>query len=127
MNPGKRNVLIIENDAIIALDIKKRFEDIGFKVVGTPPSFNDMFENLNKFRNVDLILLDTGLSDFAQMLSVAEKVYKCVNTPLILLSTRVDEFIKRKSEQYESVKIIEKPFNMEELMNTAGNVLQMVN
>jgi len=123
----KRNILIIENDAIIALDIKKRFEEMGFNIIGITPSFCDMLKNLKTYKDVDLIVVDASLADFSNCLELAEKVYKCVKTPLILLSTRIDEFLQCKSEQYESVKLIEKPFKMEELMSTAGNVMQMVN
>jgi DNA-binding response OmpR family regulator len=127
MGLQKRNVLIIENDAIIALDIKKRFEDIGFNVIGISPSFCDMLKNLRMYKNVDLILVDANLADFSNCLDLAEKVYKCVKTPLILLSTRIDEFIQGKSKQYESVRVIEKPFKMEELISTAENIMQMTN
>ncbi len=127
MGLQKRNVLIIENDAIIALDIKKRFEEIGFNVVGISPSFCDMLKNLKMYKNVDLILVDASLADFSNCLDLAEKVYKCVKTPLILLAARIDEFIQNKSEQYESVRVLEKPFKMEELISTAGNVMQMMN
>jgi two-component system cell cycle sensor histidine kinase/response regulator CckA len=122
MSLQKPNVLIIENDAIIALDLKRHFENMGFSIIGIPASFRDMMGNLKSFKDVDLIVLDSSLSDFSNSLNLAEKVYKCVNTPLILLATHIDEFIKRKSEPYESVRIIEKPFNIEELMSTAGNV-----
>ncbi len=127
MGLQKRNVLIIENDAIIALDIKKRFKDIGFNVIGITPSFCDMLKNLKMYKNVDLILVDASLTDFLNSLDLAEKVYKCVKTPLILLSTSIDQFLQCKSEQYELVKIIEKPFKMEELICTAENIMQMVN
>jgi DNA-binding response OmpR family regulator len=127
MKRQKRNVLIIENDAIIALDIKKRFEDMGFIIIGIPSSFRDMLGNLKSFKDVDLIVLDSSLSDFSNRLNLAEKVYKCVNTPLILLAARIDDFIQSKSDQYESVRVIEKPFKMEELMCTVENILQMVN
>jgi DNA-binding response OmpR family regulator len=125
MGLQKRNILIIENDAIIALDIKKRFEDMGFNVIGSPSTFRDLLGNLKKFKNVDLILVDSGLTDFSHRLSLAEKVYKCVKTPLILLATRIDEFTQSKCDLYESVRVIEKPFKIEELMSTVGNVMQM--
>jgi DNA-binding response OmpR family regulator len=123
----KRNILIIENDAIIALDIKKRFEDMGFNIIGITPSFCDMLKNLKMYKNVDLILVDAGLVDFSNCLDLAEKIYKCVKTPLILLSTHIDDFLQSKSEQYESVKLLEKPFKMEELISTAENIMQMTN
>jgi DNA-binding response OmpR family regulator len=123
----KRNVLIIENDAIIALDIKKRFEEMGFNIIGITPSFCDMLKNLKMYKNVDLILVDASLADFSNCLNLAEKVYKCVKTPLILLSTRIDEFLQSKSEQYESVKLLEKPFKMDELISTAENIMQSTN
>jgi len=50
MSLKKRNVLIIENDAIIALDIKKRFEEMGFNIIGSPLSFRDLLGNLKSLK-----------------------------------------------------------------------------
>jgi len=100
---------------------------MGFNIIGITPSFCDMLKNLKMYKNVDLILVDASLADFSNCLNLAEKVYKCVKTPLILLSTRIDEFLQSKSEQYESVKLLEKPFKMDELISTAENIMQSTN
>ena len=87
---AKKNVLIIEHEAIIALDIKKRFEKEGHNVVGISSSFRETLGNIRNYKNVDLILLDSGLSDFNHRMPLAEKIYSFFNTPLILLVSNID-------------------------------------
>jgi len=123
----KKNVLIIEHEIIVALDLKKRFEDNGYNIIGTRPSLKETLITLKTFKDVDLILLDSGINDFSQKVSLAEKIYKNMKAPVILLASYVDNEIILLCQKYRSIKVIEKPFQNEELLDIANSVLKNTN
>lgn len=127
MTRQKKNVLIIEHEIIIALDLKKRFENHGYNIIGTRSSLKETLINLKTFKNVDLILLDSGIDDFSQKVYLAEKIYQFVKAPVILLASYIDDDIKSLCRKYKSIKIIEKPFRNEDLLDIANNVLKHSN
>ena len=127
MGRQKKNILIIEHEIIIALDLKKRFEDQGYNIIGTTSSLKETLITLKLFKDVDLILLDSSIHDFSQKLYLAERVYRSVKIPIILLVSYIDDEIKSLCRKYKSIKIIEKPFRNEELMHIASSVLKNIN
>jgi len=123
MNRHQKNVLIIEHEAIIALDVKKRLENHGYNIIGLISTLDETLKNLKNLKDVDLILLDSGVTDFSNNILVAEKIYKFIKTPLLLLTSHIDDHINSLCSKYKSVKIIEKPFENEELIDAVGNIL----
>jgi two-component system, response regulator PdtaR len=117
MDKKKKNVLIIEHEVIIALDIKEKFLSRGHSIAGTVSSIREAVLKRKEFQNVNLILIDSNLADFKISLRFAEKMYSFIQTPLILLVSHIDESIRKKCSRYRSVRIIEKPFRNEELIN----------
>lgn len=124
MNRRKKNVLIIEQEAIIALDIKKRFLDEGHTIIGSTSSLLETILRRKDFRKVDLILIDAGLEDFSNHFSFAERIYRIMQTPLIIIASHIDEALRKKCLNYQFVRIIEKPFRNDELSNVLGNIFQ---
>lgn len=118
---GKK-ILIIEHDAIIALDLKRNFEKNGFQVAGVNFSLKEALGKMKSFKKVDLILMDLGIQDFSANCMLAERVYKIVKIPLILIASNVDEYLRCLCSKYNKVKIAKKPFKNEELILLAGNL-----
>ncbi len=127
MKGVKKNILIIEHEAIIALDIKRRFENHGYNIVSTTSSLEDTLKDLQKLRNVNLIFLDSSLSDFTHKMPIAERVYRLTRTPLILFISRIDNNIHEICEKYDTVRVVKKPFNDEELLDAVEDILKYVN
>jgi len=127
MKRTKRNILIIEHEAIVALDIKRHFENHGYNVVSTISSLEVTLENLQNLRNIDLIFLDSDLSDFLYRMPVAERIYRLIKTPLVIFISKTDENIRAKCEKYDTIRIVKKPFNDEELLDAVGDILKDIN
>jgi CheY-like chemotaxis protein len=124
MNRRKRNVLIIEQEAIIALDIKNRFLNQGHRIIGTTSSLHETITRRKDFKNVDLILMDAGLADFSNHISFAERIYQLLQIPLVILASQIDETVRKKCCNYRFVRIIDKPFRNDELLDIIGNIFQ---
>jgi two-component system, response regulator PdtaR len=122
MNRKKRNILIIEQEAIIALDIKKRFQNQGHSIVGVTTSIKETIQHRKDFRNVDLILMDAELEDFSNHFSFAERIYRLIQTPLVILASHIDETVRKKCHKYQFVRVIDKPFRNDELLDVIGNI-----
>jgi len=123
----KKNVLIIEQDAIIALDIQRRFLDQGYNVLGTTATLSEALKRAPEFKNVDLILVDAGLADFYLRFPLAEKMYRSHETPLILLASSMNEKINSLCNEHESVKVLQKPFDNKEFLQAVDSVMNNVN
>jgi len=117
MNFKNKNILIIENEAVIALDIKNIFLNKGYNVVGITTSLNETIEKMRNFKNTNLIIIDSNITDFYEKLSVAEKIYKLFNIPLIIMTSNISEYIKLKCENYKFIKLLKKPFAHDDLFN----------
>ena len=127
MIPPAKNILIIENEAIIALDIKSCFQKAGHYILGTTPSLRDAFSNVKKYKNADLILIDTNIPDFLPLLSRIEKLNKSLRTPLIILNSRLDDHTKSICKDCSNVRIVEMPIDNEEFESTIKETLQLAN
>jgi len=123
----KKNVWIIEQDSIIALDIKRRFLKKGYNVLGTTSSLREAIKRANEFKKVDLILVDSGIADFSHRLLLAEKFYRQHKTPLILLASYVNDDINSLCYTHETVKILKKPFDNKEFLEAVGSLMNDVN
>ncbi len=117
-----KNILIIEHDAIIALDLKRNFEKNGFQVAGVNFTLKEALEKMKSFKNLDLILMDLGIQDFSVNCKLAERVYKIAQIPIILLASNLDEYLRSLCSKYNKVKIVKKPFKNEDVILLAGNL-----
>jgi len=60
-------------------------------------------------------------------MSTLERIYRSLRTPLILFISKNDENIRAKCEKYDTIRVIEKPFNDKELMDAVANIIKDVN
>ena len=59
---SRARIILIEDEAIVAMDIEEMLQQAGFKVVGVAPSFTRAFAILSE-RPANLILLDSDTND----------------------------------------------------------------
>ena len=123
----QRNILIIESEAIVALDIILNFSNNGYNIIAHVSSLGEVLKNLKNFEETDIILVDSDLSDFQDKINTAEKYYRSFKKPLIILTSYIDDKILARCSKYETVKIIEKPINSDELIEVAGEMLKQLN
>jgi len=109
--------LIVEDDGIVALDIKKRLEAFGYSVVGTVNSGEKAVEKTEELQP-DLVLMDIVLKGDMDGIEAAEIIQSRFQTPVIFATAHVD------GKRFERAKIaapfgyIIKPFRNRELKIT---------
>jgi len=119
VNGGARNenILIVEDERIIALDLKKRLERFGFpspEIVSNGEDAIIAAEN----NNPDIILMDIMLSGSIDGIEAATRIKDRINIPVIFLTAYSNENTLERAKSAEPYGYILKPFKERELYTT---------
>lgn len=113
----KPKILIVEDESIIALNIREILNAQGYEVTGIAAGGEKAFQLLDA-QKPDLILMDITLKDREDGISLAEKIVEIMNLPIVFLTANdkektIDRAIKIKPYGY-----ILKPFKEADLKTT---------
>jgi len=108
-----RQVLVVENQQIVALDLEVCLEALGFTVAfaTTGEEATHKAEQLKP----DLVLMDIGLDGPIDGIQAAEWIRKETNIPLIFLTAYADSHTVKRAAQVDPSSYIVKPFKETEL------------
>ncbi len=113
MNESSR-ILIIEDEAIVALDIKGRLHALGYSVVGVAASGEKAIE-LAAEHTPDLILMDIMLEGKMDGIDTALSIKEKHSIPVIYLTAYADNETLKRAKITEPFGYIIKPFEDREL------------
>ncbi len=114
---GKAQILIVEDDGIVALDIESRLKKLGYSVSGVVNYAEKAIENI-EVHNPDLVLMDIVLKGEMDGIETAEIIRSRFDIPVVFLTAYADE------ERFERAKFtmpfgyILKPFQDKDLKIT---------
>jgi len=109
-----KNILVVEDEAIVALDIRFKLEQLGHKVFVTDNG-NDAIE-IDKNNHIDIVLMDINLKGEIDGIETSKIIHKNSKIPIIFSTANVDLL---KDENFEFEKsCIKKPFNVNELVES---------
>jgi adenylate cyclase len=117
MSDSKTRILIVEDEKIIGLDIKKTIERIGYEVVNIVKSGEAAIDLTGELKP-DLVLMDIMLSGGISGIDAAEAIRRKFNIPVIYLTGLTDEETFHKAKITEPFGYLPKPFDQKGL-NTA--------
>lgn len=108
-------ILVVEDDAITAMDIKSRLEKLQYTVVATASSGEDAFACVEKF-HPNLIVMDIVLKGDIDGIVSAEKISERYGIPIIFLTAyREDESKFDRAKLVIPYGYITKPFETRDL------------
>jgi len=110
---SKEKILVVEDENLIALEIKKRLEK-DFDVVGIFSSGKEALNYLSK-KDVDLIIMDIMLDDDMDGIDTAEKINERKDIPIIYLTAYSDDKTIEKAKKTMSYGYIIKPIEENKL------------
>ena len=110
-------ILIVEDERIIALDLKRRLERFGYHVVGMASEAADAIE-LASAELPDLVLMDIMLSSGADGITAATEIRRRHRIPVVFLTAYADEATIQRAKIAEPVGYVLKPFKERELHTT---------
>lgn len=123
---NKVKILIVEDERIVALDIKSAIQKLGYKVIDSVSSFGDTISSI-KNNEPDIILMDIHLNNSKDGIETAQEIQKKKNIPIIYLSAFSDDDTISRAVQTNPIGYITKPFKREDLKSSILLALHKIN
>ena len=111
---GAKQILIVEDENIIAQDLRKTIERFGHQVCGIVSTGISAVEKADELRP-DLILMDIQLGNDMTGIEAAEQIKNILNIPLIYITAFADDSTLKKAKITEPFAYLLKPFEEKEL------------
>jgi PAS domain S-box-containing protein len=106
---GRAKVLIVENEAIIALRIQEMVEQLGHTVLGVAASGEEAIE-LGSNSIPDIVLMDIRLDGEMDGIETAAKIRALWGAPVVFMSAQADGPTLKRARSTEPLGFIVKPF-----------------
>ena len=110
----KANVLIVEDEAIVAMGIKHKLEKMGHKVVAMVASGKEAIHAANEY-TVDIILMDIVIKGDIDGIETANIIHAAEDIPIIYLTAYADKEMLKRAKITQPYGYIIKPFKSSEL------------
>ncbi len=105
---GKHKILIVEDEAIIALELESRLRTHGYQHVFTTGTGEHAI-NIARTKQPDVILMDIKLQGKINGIEAAEKIYKKHKIPIIYMTGNSHLISDIKLQKTHPVEILSKP------------------
>jgi DNA-binding response OmpR family regulator len=114
MNPNNGRVLIVEDEAIVAMEIELELENKGFFVVGKATKGEQAIEYA-KMRVPDIVLMDINLKGDMDGITASEELLQYINVPILFISALTDGNTEARIGKIPRSHFLSKPFTVFEL------------
>jgi PAS domain S-box-containing protein len=107
-------ILVVEDEQIIALELKDRLTEMGHSVVGIVASGEEAIEHVRRLRP-HLVLMDIKLQGRMDGIEASEAIRTEVDIPIVYLTAFADETTLQRAKLSSPYGYILKPFQEREL------------
>lgn len=122
ISPGLR-ALIVEDEALIAEELKGRLARLGFEVIGMVDSADEGVAIATSER-LDLVLMDIRLRGEKDGVQACKEIREHVDVPIVYLTAYSDRRSVERAKGTEHDGFLLKPFHRSELQSTIAVALQ---
>jgi two-component system cell cycle sensor histidine kinase/response regulator CckA len=112
MTPSQ--ILVVEDEAIIAEDIEDTLKELGYGVAGTASSAEQAIQKVAR-THPDLVLMDIRLPGIKDGIDAAQQIFAHFRTPLVYLTGHTDAVTLDRAKTTEPLGYLLKPFSGREL------------
>ncbi len=110
----KINILIVEDEAIVAMDLAMRLQRLNFNIVGKAATGKAAIEAFER-EPADLILMDINLRGDIDGIETAQAIHLIKPTPIIYLTAQTDSSTIERAKQTLPAAYLTKPFDEKNL------------
>ena len=103
-------ILIVDDEAIITMQLEERLSVMGYTVAGMAASGEDAVERARSIRP-DLVLMDIVMPGKMNGIEAAKIITKELNIPVVFVTAYADDAIIEKAKSARPYGYIVKPFN----------------
>ncbi|RIW15244.1 DNA-binding response regulator [Algoriphagus lacus] len=121
---SKLKILIVEDELVIAEDLKEILEDLGYEVCGIAISSKEALALIEE-KSPDLALLDIQIKGGKDGVELAAEINANYRLPFIMLTSHADIHTINRVKEVNPYGYLVKPFNEKEIL--AGIELAMAN
>jgi two-component system, cell cycle sensor histidine kinase and response regulator CckA len=113
----KNHILVVEDESVVAMDIKYRLENLGYLVPATLSSGEAAIEQIPGL-SPELVLMDVVLKGQMDGIEAAERIKQLYDIPVIYLTAYGDDKTLERAKMTEPYGYILKPFENRDLYTT---------
>ena len=110
----KTKILIVEDESIVALDIKRTLEKFNYEVTNTAINYSEAINSVIS-NKPDLILMDVNLGKSKDGIDTVKEIKMLNDIPVIYLTAFCDEETISRAIETKPVSYLIKPFKQDEL------------
>lgn len=113
-----RRILVVEDDYLIAMELKRWLQTAGYEVIGPVPSVDQALD-LIEDEGLDAAVLDINLGDGDTPYPVADRL-ELLRVPYLFAMGDVQ---KAKTGRYTEPPLLEKPCSKAEVLRTLSDLI----
>jgi AmiR/NasT family two-component response regulator len=110
------NVLIVEDEAVIAMDVRFMVEDLGFKALGIASSGEEGLRKAGALRP-DLVLMDIKIKGDMDGVIAAGEIFRRFRIPVVYMTAYSDPQTIKRVNRPGTLGCLIKPLEPNELEN----------
>lgn len=118
----KKQILIVEDERIVAEGIKMSLQELGYCVSGVVSSGEEAIIEV-KENNVDLVLMDITLRGEMNGIEAATRIHARFDIPFVYLTAHADDKTMERAKITEPFGYIFKPYENRDLHSTIMKAL----
>jgi CheY-like chemotaxis protein len=115
MNYKSAQIMIVEDERIIALDIQNLLIQAGYPAPSVYSSGEAAIAAVKK-NKPNLVLMDIMLKGKLDGLDAAKKIREYMDIPIIYITALIDEKTRKKAESVSPYELVGKPINIRQLL-----------
>jgi PAS domain S-box-containing protein len=119
----KEKILIVEDMAIIAADLKFKLEEFGYNVIGAVPSGEQAIVLADQQRP-DLVLMDIILAGELDGIETAKLIQERFSSGILFLTSYLDQPKIERAKSIKPVGYLLKPYKIEQLKITVDMAIE---
>ena len=120
---NEKKVLIVEDEGLLAMNMKRVLVNGGFSVTGIAVSGEKALKSVKENRP-DLVLMDIKLKGKLDGIETVELINEQHSIPVIYLSAHADENTMNRASRTNPIGFIRKPVEEGQLCRIVRNVLK---
>ena len=107
-------ILVVEDEAIVAMDLCQQLEDLGYRVVGTAATGEEAVQLAREFKP-SLVLMDVVLRGDVDGIEAAKFINHTQHAPVVYLTAFSDDTTVRRAAETAPYGYLTKPYSIKEL------------
>jgi DNA-binding NtrC family response regulator len=120
---AKTKLMIVEDEMIAALALRKEFENLGYEVCELVCFGEEVIENIEQ-ESPEVVLMDIDLRGDIDGIEAAKQIHSRFGIPVVFITGYVDQKLMEQASVVNPIGYFIKPLNCKEIQVTIDAALQ---